>query len=171
MEAGHICLCAKTGLSARGQHLAWNQYRDITRLWESSGDDEAAGYHQLGCPLLHTHTDTHSSCNFGACLVSASPVSVTPLPSLRAQQSERDSGKQDEDRNTSTAACILISAVMYTHPLRKRESMRDNVVIEKGTVVMLHEYYVSQLLQNIDLPNNLNLTAACHCNCTQFLNA
>ncbi len=125
MEAGHICLCAKTGLSARGQHLAWNQNRDITRLWGSSGDDEAAGYHQLGCPLFHTHTDAHSFCNFGACLVSASPVSVTPLSSLRAQQRERDSGKQDEDRNTSTAACILISAVMYTHPLRKRECVRQ----------------------------------------------
>lgn len=57
------------------------------------------------------------------------------------------------------------------HSPPEEESVWDNVVIEKGTVVMLHEYYVSQLLQDIDLPNNLNLTAVCHCNCTQFLNA
>lgn len=28
---------------------------------------------------------------------------------------------------------------------------------------------MSQLLQNIDLPNKPHLTTACHCNCTQFL--
>lgn len=61
----------------------------------------------------HTHRHTHSSCNFDACLVSASSVSVTPLQSPRAPHRERGSGKQDEDRNTSTAVCILISAVMW----------------------------------------------------------
>lgn len=54
---------------------------------------------------------------------------------------ERASGKQDEDRNTSTAACILISTVMWcTFNPQGKESVWECSHLKKGTVVMLHEY-------------------------------
>lgn len=138
MEAGHICLCAKTGLLARGQHLAWNQYRDITR----SGDDEAAGHHQLGCPLLHTQTHIHtvavillpvSSQLLCFCYTIAEPENTAERArqrKTRRRQEHKYSDMHTNERND-----------VYLPPEEER-------AVGKGSVVILYEHYASILAKH-----------------------